>query len=104
MQCLKVRIRFVLSGNNKRNLWVQPVWRLVVRTQVLVQSIPLVLAAEPIVTGSAAVDVASFGAVEGGVKVSHHIKVAPKRQRSKVFEPPATPETGTGFWMDPVKN
>lgn len=44
---------------------------------VLVQPVPLVLAAEPVVTGTAAVDVAVLGAVERAVKVPHDVIVTP---------------------------
>lgn len=73
---LEVRVRLISSRYSHRDLRVGPDGGLVVGAGVLVQSVPLVLAAEPVVAGTAAVDVAALGAVEGAVKVSHHIEVA----------------------------
>lgn len=39
------------------------------------------LAAEPVVAGTAAVDVAALGAVERAVKVPHYIVVTPVEQK-----------------------
>lgn len=81
LKSLKVRVGLVARGHGDGDLRVGPDWRLVVGTGVLVQPVPLVLAAEPVVAGSAAVDVAALGAVEGAVKVPHNVKVAPVEKR-----------------------
>ena len=38
------------------------------------------LAAEAVVAGAAAVDVAALGAVEGAVKVPHNVEITPEEQ------------------------
>lgn len=77
MERLKVRVRLVAHGHGDRDLRVGPVGRLVVVAGFLVQPVPLVLAAEPVVAGAAAVDVAALGAVERAVKVPHDVVVTP---------------------------
>lgn len=75
LKCLKVRVRLAACRYSDRDLWVGPHRGLVVGAGVLVQSVPLVLAAEPVVAGTTAVYVAALGAVERAVKVSHNIEV-----------------------------
>lgn len=77
---LEVRVGLVASRYGDGDLWVSPDGRLVVGARVLVQSVPLVLAAEPVVAGAAAVDVAALGAVERAVKVPHNVKVTSVEQ------------------------
>lgn len=43
------------------------------------------LAAEAVVAGAAAVDVASLGAVEGAVEVAHDVEVSPVERRHGVL-------------------
>lgn len=80
LKCLEVRVGLVACRYGDRDLWVGPDGRLVVGARVLVQSVPLVLAAEPVVAGAAAVDVAALGAVERAVKVPHDIEVTSVEQ------------------------
>lgn len=77
---LKVRVGLVARRHSDGDLWVSPDGGLVVGAGVLVQSVPLVLAAEPVVAGPAAVDVAALRAVERAVKVPHNVKVTPVEQ------------------------
>lgn len=77
---LKVRVGLVASRYSDRDLWVSPDRRLVVVTRFLVQSVSLVLAAEAVVAGAAAVDVAALGAVELAVKVPHDVEVTSVEQ------------------------
>ena len=75
---LEVRVGLVPGGRGGGDLRVGPHRGLVVVAGLLVQPAPLVLAAEAVVAGAAAVDVASFGAVEGGVEVAHDVIVTPE--------------------------
>lgn len=77
LERLKVRVGLVPHGHGDGLLRVGPHGGDVVVAGVLVQPVPLVLAAEAVVAGAAAVDVAALGAVERGVKVPHHVVVTP---------------------------
>lgn len=80
LERLEVRVGLVAGRYSDRDLWVRPDGRLVVGAGLLVQSVPLVLAAKAVVAGAAAVDVAAPGAVERAVKVPHDVKVASVEQ------------------------
>lgn len=77
LQRLKVGVVLVARGNSDGDLRVGPLWGIVVGAGFLVQSVPPVLAAEPVMAGTAAVDVRILGAVECIVKVPHDVEVAP---------------------------
>lgn len=80
LERLKVRIRLVAHGHSDGDLRVGPDGGVVVVAGFLVQPAPLVLAAETVVAGAAAVDVAALGAVERAVKVPHYVVVTPVEQ------------------------
>lgn len=84
---LEARVGLVARRLGDGHLLLGPHRRVVVGAGVLVQPVPLVLAAEAVVAGAAAVDVAAFGAVEGAVEVSHHVEVSPEEHRDQLVPP-----------------
>lgn len=80
LERLKIWVRLVPCRHGDRDLWVGPDGGDVVVAGVLVQPVPLVLAAEPVVARPTAVDVAALGAVERAVKVAHNVEVTPAGQ------------------------
>lgn len=80
MQRLEVRVGLVAGAGGDGVLRLGPDRGDVVVAGLLVQPAPLVLAAEPVVAGPAAVDVAALGAVERSVKLPHDVIVAPVGQ------------------------
>lgn len=89
----------VVHGHGDGDLRVRPFGGLVVVARLLVQPVPPVLAAEAVVAGAAAVDVAVLGAVERAVKVPHYVVVTPaetqwagSNARHQVTQPVRPPE------------
>lgn len=83
LQRLEVRVGLVVSRHCDGDLVVSPHWGIVVVAGVLVQPVPPVLAAEPVMAGTTAVDVCVLGAVKRIVKVAHDVKVTPGEQSLK---------------------